>query len=385
MSEDNEMPCEVWLAADGVVEGKPEIAVYGWNKEFGEAETRYIKAQPLPDDVQGALDEVNKAIETLEGDGDENLVLDHLYDARAALVAQNQVVEKPVCGEGFKVRHTILGESALLLEAAIGHIENMEDKKCEGVVYNDKKTSLEFCNEVQRILLNFIDNATTAQETCKENPTQGGGVEKELCGDAVNGGFIRNLCFTVWNICHNPTHEDGNSDWADDTLPTVQDGVKHVREFLQQALSEQAAEIARLREALELANEHFPDLWDEKEVPYHKMGKLSQDRMKIKKALQSSTSQATEKVDGWQSIESAPKGGGAELVTDPNWIDPPLILLRFPCGSVSAARWDWYYAEGGRGCKSGVAWIEPTSAEELIEHYGIPTHWQALPPVKEGE
>src|SRR5690606_5299411 len=57
---------------------------------------------------------------------------------------------------------------------------------------------------------------------------------KELCGDEVNGGFIRNLCFTVWQICQNPTHEDGKSDWGNDTLPTVQNGVAYIRETIRQ-------------------------------------------------------------------------------------------------------------------------------------------------------
>jgi hypothetical protein len=28
-------------------------------------------------------------------------------------------------------------------------------------------------------------------------------------------------------------------------------------------------------------------------------------------------------------MESAPKGGGAEYVTDPEWVEPPKILLFF--------------------------------------------------------
>lgn len=43
---------------------------------------------------------------------------------------------------------------------------------------------------------------------------------RQICGTDLNGGFIRDLCFTVWSICHNPTHEDGNADWGNDTLPT---------------------------------------------------------------------------------------------------------------------------------------------------------------------
>ena len=57
----------------------------------------------------------------------------------------------------------------------------------------------------------------------------------------------------------------------------------------------------------------------------------------------------------WQQIETAPKGGGAELVTDPAYIQPPHVLLLFPDRSVSVGYRDWYYAEGGRSCTHGVA------------------------------
>lgn len=60
---------------------------------------------------------------------------------------------------------------------------------------------------------------------------------RQLCGTDLNGGFIRDLCFTVWSICHNPTHEDGNADWGSDTLPTVQAGVAKVRAALEAALN----------------------------------------------------------------------------------------------------------------------------------------------------
>lgn len=63
----------------------------------------------------------------------------------------------------------------------------------------------------------------------------------ELCGDAVNGGFIRTLCYTVWSICHHPTHADGNADWFNDTLPTVQKGVEQIREMLTAAYEKQKA------------------------------------------------------------------------------------------------------------------------------------------------
>ena len=80
----------------------------------------------------------------------------------------------------------------------------------------------------------------------------------------------------------------------------------------------------------------------------------------------------------WQDMELAPKGGGAKLVTDPNYTDPPKILLRFG-DNVSVGYWDWYYAEGGRGYEGGLAWIEPVSGERLDLQYGAPTSWMPIP------
>lgn len=83
----------------------------------------------------------------------------------------------------------------------------------------------------------------------------------------------------------------------------------------------------------------------------------------------------------WQPIETAPKGGGAKLVTDPLWTNPPLILIRFGDEGVSVAYWDWYYAEGGTGYRDGFAWIEPCSGEFLNRHYSTPpTAWMYIPP-----
>lgn len=81
----------------------------------------------------------------------------------------------------------------------------------------------------------------------------------------------------------------------------------------------------------------------------------------------------------WQSIETAPKGGGADSTTNPAWVEPPRILLLFAHGMMSVGYWDWYYAEGGDGCTHGVAWVEPVSGELLKDHYGLPTHWMPLP------
>ena len=89
---------------------------------------------------------------------------------------------------------------------------------------------------------------------------------------------------------------------------------------------------------------------------------------------------STSQFPAWQPIESAPKGGGTKLVTDPNWVEPPQILLRFGDEAVSVAYWDWYYAEGGHGYTDGFAWIEPCSGEPLNLHYREgPIEWMEAP------
>lgn len=82
----------------------------------------------------------------------------------------------------------------------------------------------------------------------------------------------------------------------------------------------------------------------------------------------------------WQPIETAPKGGGAELVTDPAWVEPPKVLLLFENGEQVVGCWDWYYAEGGNGYVKGVsAWVVPPSCEQAALYYDEPTHWMPLP------
>lgn len=81
----------------------------------------------------------------------------------------------------------------------------------------------------------------------------------------------------------------------------------------------------------------------------------------------------------WQPIETAPKGGGAESVKDPNYVDAPKILLYFGEGVVSVAYWDWSFADGGHYCSDGFAWLEPCSGDALNMHYNDPTHWMPLP------
>ena len=87
----------------------------------------------------------------------------------------------------------------------------------------------------------------------------------------------------------------------------------------------------------------------------------------------------------WQPMETAPRGGGADMVTDPGWVKPPRILLKFKDEVVSVAYWDFYYAEGGAGYVDGFAWIEPCSGEPLHWHYGEPTGWAALSPTEQKE
>ena len=82
---------------------------------------------------------------------------------------------------------------------------------------------------------------------------------------------------------------------------------------------------------------------------------------------------------GWQSMDTAPKGGEAEMVTDPTWVEPPQILLLFEINKVSVGYWDWYYAEGGSGYEGGLAWMEPVSGERLDLNYDPPIGWMPLP------
>lgn len=82
----------------------------------------------------------------------------------------------------------------------------------------------------------------------------------------------------------------------------------------------------------------------------------------------------------WQPIETAPRGGGADDVRDPAWVEPPKILVCMKGGERAVARWDWYYAEGGSGCIDGNAWVLDLAGEPLaLLGYGAPTHWQPLP------
>lgn len=48
-----------------------------------------------------------------------------------------------------------------------------------------------------------------------------------------DNGFIGNLCYTIWRGCHYPTHEDGNFDWGNDSLPYVEKGKQIIQEKME--------------------------------------------------------------------------------------------------------------------------------------------------------
>ena len=82
-------------------------------------------------------------------------------------------------------------------------------------------------------------------------------------------------------------------------------------------------------------------------------------------------------------MQSAPKGVLAKYITDPEWVEPPMILLFFNKNKVSVGCWDWYYAEDGAGYTGGSAWIEPVSGQQLYLEYGEPIGWMPIPPTED--
>ena len=82
----------------------------------------------------------------------------------------------------------------------------------------------------------------------------------------------------------------------------------------------------------------------------------------------------------WQPIETAPKGVYSLHKDDPEWVDPPRILLSTPEGVVTAY-WDYYYdgGVGGHGYRGNeTAWV--TDGGELVEDiYDTPMYWMPLP------
>lgn len=88
----------------------------------------------------------------------------------------------------------------------------------------------------------------------------------------------------------------------------------------------------------------------------------------------------------WKPIETAPKGGGADFVTDPNWVEPPKIIVCCEDGEIVIVYWDWAYARDGYYYNPGLsAWILQGTGEQVGLHYGEPTHWMPLPPPPQTE
>ena len=82
----------------------------------------------------------------------------------------------------------------------------------------------------------------------------------------------------------------------------------------------------------------------------------------------------------WQPIETAPKGGGAERIDDPKWIDPPRILAWSDMRGITIVYWDWYYAPGGNGYEEGRSgWVDWSDAGASLTEADTPTHWMPLP------
>lgn len=83
----------------------------------------------------------------------------------------------------------------------------------------------------------------------------------------------------------------------------------------------------------------------------------------------------------WQPIETAPKGGGADRVTDPSWVVPPRILMCFGGEGTAIVYHDWYYAEGGNGFTGDNSpWVIDYTSETTDMHFDTePTHWMPLP------
>jgi hypothetical protein len=81
----------------------------------------------------------------------------------------------------------------------------------------------------------------------------------------------------------------------------------------------------------------------------------------------------------WQPIETAPRGSGENgpgNVDDPDYVEPPILLLCTPEGQ-RVGYYDWYYHPGyGRGADPHES---PWRCAEGGQAYK-PTHWMPLPP-----
>jgi len=80
----------------------------------------------------------------------------------------------------------------------------------------------------------------------------------------------------------------------------------------------------------------------------------------------------------WQPMDTAPKGSGEDgpdVVTHPDYVAPPKLLLDTDEGLV-VGYYDWYYHPGyGRGAEPGVsAWRDSSGGEAYN-----PKGWMPLP------
>lgn len=108
----------------------------------------------------------------------------------------------------------------------------------------------------------------------------------------------------------------------------------------------------------------------------HEPGSLWFDIDKAKEAIRALRTALA--ANGWQPIETAPRGsgeGGPHDTRDPAYIEPPTILLWTQEGQ-RVGYYDWYYHPGyGRGADP---YESPWRCAEGGQAYG-PTHWMPLP------
>ena len=56
-------------------------------------------------------------------------------------------------------------------------------------------------------------------------------------------GYINQLCYNVWLRCHYPTHEDGNTDWFNDTLPMVDEHKAAIKELVNELVESETEKL----------------------------------------------------------------------------------------------------------------------------------------------
>lgn len=82
----------------------------------------------------------------------------------------------------------------------------------------------------------------------------------------------------------------------------------------------------------------------------------------------------------WKPVDTAPKGGGAEFVDDPAYIQPPEILMTDESGQEFVVRYDAYYDVGGSGHdQGGDGWVLALTGEQLHFYVDNPRGWMRLP------